>query len=60
MLITTKYRSSLNFGSVTLIVLELCPFKMEKLQKCLVSVLLLLLKFVPTKYYGTKRKMTKI
>ena len=31
MLITTKYRSSLNFGVVTFIVLELCPFTNGKL-----------------------------
>ena len=33
MLTTTKHRSSLNFGGVTLTVLELCPFINGKIAK---------------------------
>lgn len=49
MLITTKHRSSLSFGGVTLTVLELCLFTIGKIAEIFVSVFLL--KFASTKYY---------
>ena len=39
LLITTKHRSSMNFGGVTLTVLELCPFTNGKIADFFVSVL---------------------
>ena len=38
MLITTKYRSGLNFGGVTFTVLELRPLQMEKLLKNFLNI----------------------
>ena len=40
MLVTTKYRSGLNFGDVTFTILELCPLTNGKIAKFFVSVLL--------------------
>ena len=51
MFITTKHRSSLNFGVIILTILELCLFTNGKIAEFFVSVLLL--KFVSTKCYKT-------